>query len=175
MRTISDHLETLVGAATTGPGYLVEIGFSTVLRLSTRGDINVLGNDWIGWKLSISGLSMDASNPLQQGTMTLSNAELVISTLVLEEGIADRSIRIYKFYGEEPEEDDPVVVFDGVGGRADIDTASAEVKVTLRQQRDQVQFAPSIYITVEQGFSMLPPAGTIIQFNGQSYILEPEA
>jgi hypothetical protein len=135
----------------------------------------VLGNDWLGWSFTVAGIGVDGTSAVQNGSLSINNTELNISTLILEDGIADRRIRIHSFYGDDPDDADPVLLFDGVGGNVEIDTAAAALKVSLRQAKDSVQFAPSKYITVEQGFSMLPAPGTIIDFGGQSYILQPES
>lgn len=174
-RTISATVEVAVNQPITAPGYLVEIEFSTPLRLSSRGNLNVLGNDWQRWGVGVTGIGVDSTSSMQSGSLNIANTDLIISTLVLEEGIADRPIHIFKFYGETPEDEDVILLFDGVGGETSIDTSSPLIKVSLRQARDGVQFAPAKYITVDQGFSMLPPAGTVIEFGGQTYILQPES
>lgn len=174
-RTLSTGMGSAVDATITTPGYLLEIEFSTPTRLCTRGDLTVLGNDWTGWGFSLSGFGIDATSAKQTGTISISNRDNDISTLILEEGISDRAVRIWKFYTDAPSDDDPVLIFDGVGAQSDIDTASGQIKITLRQARDAVQFAPAHYITAEQGFSMLPPAGTIITVGSTSFILEPES
>lgn len=174
-RTVSVSIDAAISQPITAPGYLLEMSFSSVIRLCSRGDLTVLGNDWLGWNFSVSGIGVDGTSGTQNGSLSISNTELDISTLILEEGIADRVIRVYKFYGDAPADNDPILLFEGVGGNTEIDTAASFVKVSLRQAKDSVQFAPSKYITVEQGFSMLPPPGTIIDFGGQSYILQPES
>lgn len=174
-RIVSAAVATAIAQPVTGPGYLVEIGFSTWVRLSSRGSLDVLGNHWSAWGLGITGIGVDATSAIQSGTLNIANTDLTMSTLILTEGISDKAINIYKFYGEHPADADVTMLFSGVGGEATIDTNSGMVSLKLRQARDSVQFAPAKYITVDQGFSMLPPAGTVIEFGGQTYVLRPEA
>jgi hypothetical protein len=174
-RTLSVSVSAQIGQPITAPGYLLEMLFSSPVRLCSRGDVTVLGNDWLAWGFAVTGIGVDATSASQGGALSIDNTELDISTLILEEGIADRSIRIYTFYGDDPQDDDPVLLFDGVGGDVEIDTNVTAIKVSLRQAKDGVQYAPAKYITVEQGFSMLPPPGTVIVFGGQSYVLQPES
>jgi hypothetical protein len=174
-RTVSVSVAAAIAEPITAPGYLLEIEFNPPVLLCSRGDVTVNGNDWQGWSFTVSGIGIDATSAKQTGTLTVSNRDFALSTLMLEQGVADRAISIWAFYGDAPADDDPVLIFSGVGAQGDIDTNSASVKIALRQEHDNVQFAPAHYITVEQGFSMLPPAGTIIQIGRTSYILEPDS
>lgn len=168
-------MQAAIAGPITEPGYLLEILWSTPVRLCTRGTLAVMGSTWTGWGFVVSGIGVDATSAKQGGSLTLSNRGYDISTLIFEEGIADIPVRIWTFYTDEPADADPVMLFDGVGAQADIDSQNNSVKVTLRQARDAVEYCPAHYITVEQGFSMLPPAGTIINVGLTSFVLEPDS
>lgn len=175
MRELSTGMAAAIAAPVTQPGYLIELLYSTPVRLCSRGDLTVLGNDWADYPFSLSGIDVDAVTPTQQGRISFGNADLMVSTLVLgPEGISDITINIWKFYGDAPDDADPLLIFSGVGGEATIDTANFKVDVSLRQAADRVQFAPNDYITVEAGFSLLPPAGKVLTFGKTEYTLQPE-
>jgi hypothetical protein len=118
MRTLTGPTDAATQLTITQPGWLVELGFATLLRLSSRNDQSWGGYTWTGSRIKrLSGLSADGSGG-QSGTLELINTDLAYSALVLGEGAADKTVRVWKFYGDNPASDDPVAVFDGV-----IDTA----------------------------------------------------
>jgi hypothetical protein len=106
----------------------------------------------------------------QTGSLDLINTDLAYSALVLNEGVADRGVRIWKFYGDNPATLDPVSVFDGVADEADIGPDA--VHITLVGQNNKTLYAPRRFIGPGTGFNHLCPAGTKITWGGQTYILE---
>src|SRR5881296_792885 len=113
-RTLTAGTLSEIGAAVTRPGYLVEIDFATILRLSSRGTMPWNGNTYTAWYVQISGVGFDAGKA-QGGSLTLGDFDDSISALILDQGIADRAIRIWKIYGETPGPSDAVPLFAGVG------------------------------------------------------------
>lgn len=173
-KTISTALATEIAKPVTSPGYLVEINFSTPFRISSRGDINWDGKVWITWGFDVQNLDTDAARSSLQGSLNLLNTDLSLSTLVLNEGIADRSIKIWQFYGETPGLFDPQPYFFGAGDEAAIDPTSGRCTITLMQSGGVTLYAPRSYITREAGFNFLPAVGTIIHWGGEQFRLERE-
>lgn len=61
MKTLSAALLTELGLSVTRPGYLISLGFSVDLYLSTMGDISWAGQAWSGKDVKVSGISQDGS------------------------------------------------------------------------------------------------------------------
>lgn len=169
MRTLSTPTSTATQSTITTPAYLVEIGFSSVVRLSSRGDQSWDGQTWTGGRLGkVSGLNWDGKGQ-QSGALDIINADLAYSALVLGEGVADRAVRIWKFYGDNPAAGDPVAVFDGVMDEADI--GADRVRITLVSANARTLFSPRRFIGPATGFNHLSPAGRKITWGGQTIIL----
>ncbi len=169
MRTLSSAINTATAGTVTTPGYLVEIDFGTVLRLSSRGDQSWNGYTWTGGRIGkISGLQWDGKGQ-QAGSIDLINSDLAMGALVLNEGVADRSVKIWKFYADSPATGDPVAVFDGVADAADI--GPDKVSLALLSQNGRTLSAPRRFIGPGIGFNHLAPAGTKITWGGQTYEL----
>ena len=163
MRTLSETTETLTAAPATKPGWLVELAWATPVRLSSRGSVSWAGYAWV--PDTIAGVSIG-----EGGYVELANGDLAYSALVMNEGVADVPCRIWKFYGDAPGAEDPVLVFDGVLDRAEINHSA--VKITLAQEASRTKMAPRQRIDSSGGFNHLRPAGTRISWGGQVYVLE---
>lgn len=168
MRTLTPAQTTAVSQTVTTPAYLVEIEFSVVLRLSTRGDQSWDGETWVGGRLGkISGLGWSGSG-VGAGSLDIINTDLAFSALVLNEGVADRKCKVWMFYGDNPVDAQPV--FDGVIDGADI--TPNHVKLTLVGENVKTMSSPRRYIGQGTGFNHLRPAGTRMTWGGQVYVLE---
>jgi hypothetical protein len=164
-----------VGAAVTLPGYLVKIDFATPVRLSSRGDVSWTGWTWAAWDVRISGLGIDGAKSSQNGRLVLGNSDYTIGALVLSEGVAGRAVNIWKFYTETPALADPVLVFSGVADSATCEPNGGTVTLDLQQSGGITLYCPRTYINRASGHSFVPAAGTLVQWNGETYRLEPEA
>lgn len=165
MRTLSAPTDTATQATITTPAYFVRLGFSTVVRLSSRGDQSWDSQTWTGGRLGkIGGLSWDGKGG-QRGTLEIINTDIVYSALVLNEGVADRTAEIWKFYGDNPALSDPVKVFDGVMDEADI--GADFVRITLIGENARTLYSPRRFIGPATGFNHLSPAGRKITWGGQ--------
>jgi len=170
MRTLTGPTDAATQLTITKPGWLVELGFNTTLRLSSRGDQSWNTYTWTGGRIKrLSGLSADA-NGEQRGTLELINTDIAYSALILNEGAADKSVRIWKFYGDNPAASDPVAVFSGVIDTTDI--APDVVRLSLVTENSRTLYSPRRFIGPETGFNHLRPAGTRISWAGEVYILE---
>jgi len=161
-KTLAASLVTATGKTITTPGYLIEIDFATPLRLSSRGDQSHDGNTWTGGRLGQVQVGEEG------GQIELMNGDLAMSALILNEGIADRAVSIWKFYDSNPT--DVVAVFSGVGDGVEI--GIDRVRVKLAPENRRTQYSPRRFIGAATGFTQLIPAGTRITWGGQTYILE---
>lgn len=167
-RTLTAAQIAATSATVTTPGYLVELGYSAVLRLSTRGDQSWDGYTWIGGRLGkVSGLTSTGGGD-QRGKIELINSDLAYSALVLNEGAADIRCRVWAFSGDNPA--DASLLLDGVTDGADI----APDKVALNVVGESMRTAmfPRRFIGKSTGFNHLRPSGTKITWGGQTYIFE---
>lgn len=181
MRTLVGSTSTGVAAAVTLPGYLIEIGFTTPLRISTRGTLTWDSKSWAAADARVSGLSADGSASSLNGALDIGNFDTNIGglgsgmgVLVLAEGVAGRACSIWAYYGDTaPAAGDPVKVFSGVCDAADI-PSDGPVRITLAQSGGRTLYCPRTYLTADSGFSYLPTPGQLVRFNGETIRLEAE-
>lgn len=164
MRELSANLEASVAQTVTTPAFLIQIDFSTVLRLSSRGDQSWDGNLWTGGRLGKIQASSDG------GQVEIMNSDLAAGALVLNEGISDRPISIWQFYGDNPDLADAVQIFSGVGDSAEIAHDRIRIKLTAGNRR--TLYSPRRFINSVSGFNNLLPAGTRITWGGETFTLE---
>lgn len=170
MRTLTPATTSATDATVTQPLYLIEIGFSPALRLSTRGDVAWNSLSWSGGEaIDVSSLDADGSGR-QSGTVQIGNLDDYVGTLVLSQGVADRPVKIWKADGAALDVADPVLVFDGVIQSADVDTS--RVSLSLAGSGTRSAFAPRRVIGAASGFNFLLPAGTKIKIGATTYTLE---
>lgn len=170
MRTLTDATTNAADAAVTQPLYLIEIGFTPPLRLSTRGDVTWNALAWSGGeKIVVGSLDADGSGR-QSGTIQIGNLDDYVGTLVLAQGVADRPVRVWKADGTALDVADPALVFDGVIQGADVDTS--RVSLSLAGSGTRSAFAPRRVIGAASGFNFLLPAGTKIKIGATTYTLE---
>lgn len=173
-RSLTAAVQTELANAATTPAYFVEILFSTPLRLSSRETLTWSGNSWLAWDVRVAGLNADAASSTVDGRLTLGDADNTLAALVLGEGIADRVINVWKFYGSVPAAADPVQVFAGVGDEADINPDDGQVTIGLVQRGGTTLYSPRRYITRAEGFNFLPATGSLLSWNGETIRLTRE-
>ena len=170
MRALTDATLAAASSAVTQPLYLIEIGFTPALRLSTRGDVTWNGLAWSGGETIVVG-SLDADGSgRQSGTVQVGNLDDYMGTLVLAQGVADRPVKVWKADGAALDVADPVLVFDGVATSADVDTS--RVSLSLAGAGTRSAFAPRRVVGAAAGFTVLIPAGTKIRIGADTYTLE---
>lgn len=168
-RSLSSPTTVAVSAAGTAPAYLVQIGWSTVTRLTTADELlNWDGYLWLPGPVKLSGLTWTNSG-LQTARLELGNADQAFSALALNEGVADISIVVYAYDRSATDAGDPVLVFDGVGGRLSADDNA--VQIELSTQRSRALKAPRQRITRAAGYSLLPAPGTVVRWGNERYVL----
>ena len=170
MRALTDATTAAADAPVTQPLYLIEIGFAPALRLSTRGDVIWNALSWSGGEaIAVGSLDADGSGR-QSGTIQVGNLDDYAGTLVLAQGVADRPVKIWKADGAALDVADPVLVFDGVVERADVDIS--RVSLSLAGSGTRSAFAPRRVIGPAAGFNFLMPAGSKIKIGATTYTLE---
>ena len=173
MRTLSGPLITLLGLTVTQPGYLVLLGYSTPLYLSTLGDITWTppggsSHTWKGTDAKVPGLSQDGKGS-SSASLVLGNTDGAIGVLVLTEGAADIEVSIWAVYAGATASGDPVQVFGGVMDGADI--AADKVTFVLVPQGNQTLESPRFFISQVNGFNWLKPADSVIHWGTGTYTL----
>lgn len=169
MRTLSSALLTELGLSVTRPGFLVQLGFSTTLRLSTMGDISWGGYTWAASDARINGLGQDGSAG-NTGNLVLGNTDLAFGALVLNEGASDVPCAIWACYAGATAGGDPVQVFSGVTDGANID--ANRVSLALVAQAVTTLYAPRVFINKAAGFNYLAPAGTKVVVGNETFVLD---
>jgi len=171
VRTLSSALLTALASTITQPGFLVVIEFgSGTLRFGSRGTVTVDGVTYTGVDLEVSGLGADAKGE-QKGQVRIGNTDGAIGVIILGEQNADWAVQVYVYDAAATAAGDPVLIFAGTGSGATIDERSCAIDLTTA--RTSTQLLPAEYITAEQGFSYLPPAGMRIPAGNEIYILKP--
>ena len=163
MRTLSTPTQTETAKLITTPAFFVELVFSTILRLSSRGDQSWGSQTWVGGRLGKLQVG-------DKGRIEIINTDLAYSALVLNEGASDIGCRVWKFYGDDPASDDPVLVFDGVTDGADI--RNDVVMLKLLAHGNRAFYSPRRFIGPATGFNHLRPSGTTMTWGGQTFTLE---
>lgn len=169
-RALSGVTAGAVSQFVTAPRYLVELGFSTQLRYATGGQAMWNGQVWTGGRLVAGwapGITTTAGGA-QSGSLALVDHDQTIVAIAFGEGVADKRCRIWQFYGaNDPDIDDPVLVFDGhMDGVKGGDT----VRIGIVNEGERFQYAPRLFV---EAFLEPVPVGTIIKWGGQSIRLQP--
>jgi hypothetical protein len=165
MRTLSAELLAELNLTLTRPGYLVSVAFSVPLYLSTLGDIVYDGKLWVGADVKVSGLAKNERGDAS-GSLSLGNAMLDYGALALNEGVADRAIRIWSVWAGAVE---PVEEFNGVGDACEV---GDRVTISLAGQGSRALYSPRRFINGSTGFTTLLPAGAKVTIGQQTYVLE---
>lgn len=167
MKTVTIPLQTAWNAPVQRPGFLVEVAFSTPQRWSSQGTFTWAGHAWTAQAMSLDGLQVEAL--AVRGTLVIDNRDGAIGSLVLEQGIQDRAIRLWGFDAGATGASDVLWLADAVGGGCQIGAQS--VSIALRDSAELV-LAPRTFVSPEAGFTQLLPAGTTLRINGIDYRLD---
>lgn len=168
MRTLTTALTTALGAAVQRPAWLVEIGLTSTLRLSSFGTVSWDSQTWTAADVNVASLKVGALKI--SGSIVFGNADDTYGAIALTEGFTDKRIRIWGYdAGAISATADAVLVADAVGAGAEIGPTS--VRVGLRDACEY-KVGPRAVITPAYGFNTLLPAGRTITINGTAYTLE---
>jgi len=113
MRPVSPSTDTALANAITRPYYLVSIGFSTPEYITSAGsNITYDSNTYVPASVEVS-LSAEPN-------LSIFNEGTTLGATVLADGVAGRTIRIYRGDLNDSNHPNPVMVFEGEGGSAQI-------------------------------------------------------
>jgi hypothetical protein len=163
MRSLSSALSTALGSPVQQPALLVEVAFSTTRRWCSFATTTWNSQTWTVEDVWVEDLQVAALQV--QGTLVFGNSDDAAAALVLSEGVADRSIRLWGFDAAATATGDVVWLCDAVGAAVQIDPR--QVRIALRH-RAEMLLAPRTYIT-EAAFGTLLPEGTVLKINGRDF------
>ncbi|MCG8004703.1 MAG: hypothetical protein JAY88_14785 [Candidatus Thiodiazotropha lotti] len=170
-RTLTAKVATAVSQLSTSPIYLVSLGYTTIIRLSTLGTVNWNGQTWSNFGVEVKGIRYTRGGG-QTASLKIPNHDNAYSALILGEGIRDIPVNIYSLYGDEPYDvDDAQHVFQGV-----IDSVPSIgdfVDMHLVSEGVQTAWTPRIALSAFLG-NDLPVPGTRIRWNGDTLVLESQ-
>ena len=169
MRALSTPTANAVAARSTAPGYLVQIGWTPTVRLSTLGDLTWNGAVWVAADIAVQGLRWAQAGTVT-GTLRLGNSTAQYSAYALNQGVAGVAIRVWALDRNATATGDPVAVFDGEGGSLNLDEDAISIEIASRKAR--ALKAPRVRIIAANGFSQLPVAGSTFRWGGQRYVLQ---
>ena len=165
-RVLSAPASTSLALPVTTPGHLVEIGFTSPYRASSRGTITWNGGIFIAAGFTVSGLGT------AEVTLRFFDSDLTLTTIVLSEGIENRTVRLWGCAAEAPGYADVWPLFDGRGVGGDGATGNGALTIKAAGVARESPYIPRAYITKEAGFNWLPAAGKVITFGGEQFVLE---
>lgn len=157
MRTLSSANAAAIVSTLTRPVYLVEFGFATPLRLSSRETISYAGSSY-----SAAAITVDLSGL----TVRLLNASLAYTATFKDGGDGIR-VTIRVVYGDTaPARGDADVVFAGEMGAVGLgETITIRLREAAPKQIPRLTVAPPV-------FKNLPPDGLEIRTSSGLFVLE---
>ena len=167
MKTLTAALQSAHSDPVQKPAWLVQVSFSTPLRVSSYDTVTYGGNSYDASDVDVSRVRVGGVDV--DGSLILGNADDTVAALVLNEGISGRAIRIWGFDGAAVSSDDDfVLLVDAVAGRAVI--SGEKVTIELKESTAYA-FTPRQYVA-PPAFTYLMPAGAKIKINGETYTIE---
>lgn len=164
MRTLTFENSQAILKTVTKPGYFVYIGFTPPLRFSTRGSLSWNGHTWGGdHNCTIKSVSDS------KGSISFTNIDNLMSSIILNEGVVDKVIKIWAYDEDAVATPDPVLIFDGVGDSAELTENTATISLSVKNAK--TLYFPRRFINAETGFTHLTPAGTIITVRSRKITL----
>ena len=164
MITLSAALQSAHGGPVQKPAWLVEVGFSAPVYLSSFDTVYFDSKTWTAADVDVSRVRVDATKVA--GELSFGNADGAIGALLLTDGATDRRIRIYGYDAGATATADIVLLAHCVGGEARIGATRATIRL-----RDSAEFtaSPRVFVNQAGGFTHLLPAGSTLRLNGQTY------
>ncbi len=164
-RPVSSAHSTALAETVTRPLYLVELGFSSTLRISSRETLTYLS---VSWTAASFRMSMPSSG---NWSVDIFNEALSLGASVLSQGTAGKTAKVYHLTGAGPfADDDGELLLDGEMGEATI--AGDRVQIALKKRpplrTPRLLVAPPV-------FNHLPVSGTVIRTAAGETVLEPKS
>lgn len=171
VRPIASDLKAELTQQHVRPVHLVAINFDgTWFYVTDELEQSYSGNTYTAAGVRMGQFAWTQEGE-QTGTLFLMNENNIASALVLNTGIADRAIKIWKRYRKaDGSLTTPELVVTGVGDEVDIQPDEVAVKVVTSRSRSL--FAPRKYYKAANGFRYLPVPGTVITLKNERFVLE---
>ncbi len=169
-RTVPANVQTEIVKQQTQPFHIVKIEFDTATSyLSETQAVTFETNVYQEGAISVRSFSWGPDGT-QVGSIALLNENDAATALVLNNIVQDVPISIYKVYSTGPSTNtDPVLIVKGVMSGSNIQPSQSVLGVITSTA--ETEFAPRDFYTIEEGFNWLPPTGTVVQWNGEKYVL----
>jgi hypothetical protein len=169
IRDLSLDLLTELALSVTRPGFLVELGFDDPVRYSSMGDVTWNGETWISADVTVALSKIDGKGNAECG-LTLGNTSQAIGGMILANGLAGRSVKVWVAYAGALDTADVVQVFEGTASDSQIGDDDVVIKAVVDSIK--AQFSPRKRINRSTGFSVLLPRGTRLQIGSSIIILD---
>lgn len=155
-RTLSTNNQGEVGNTVVDELFLVEIGFTTPVRISSRQNITYNSQTFTG----VNDFSMSISTDGMSGRVSFFDESFAVTPDLISEGTGGISVTVRAVYGRGTTfaAADADTYFVGELGRCTLQND----KLTLLLVPPAAKFLPAVLIDDENGFSHLPPEGTKI-------------
>lgn len=185
MLTISGNQTTAISQPTTQPGFLVKIGWTVPVYLSSRGNVTYSATSsgvtagFVASSINVTGLSSDVSakvnGSLVIGVNSANPSAVMQYALSSSLGFANTPIEIwvfdqYNLSGGTLATADAIKIFKGIGDQVSISTL--EIAVTLIPIGLLTAVAPRYRINPRNGFNWIQPKGTRIIWGTEIFVLE---
>ena len=152
----------------TRPVYLVELGFSPAVRMSSGAEVTWGGYVWQDLGVDVSSLSTDTVGRAS-ASLSVSNLDRTLGVLVLSQAAKDRVAKIYAYYPEgSAGVIAPRLLVDGVMDGASV---GQRVDISVISRASYFGSTPRI-VCAPPTFNHLPPAGTTLAWGGATLTLE---
>lgn len=167
MRSLSIDLSAALGAPVQRPALLVEIGYSTPVRMTTHSAITWDSRTWVAGPVHVESLRVGPFSVA--GTVVIGNADGTAGAMLLAQGINDRPIRIYGYDAGATGAPDVVWLADASGSAGQV--SARDVRIQLRHRADG-SYSPRARVGAAAGITQLLAAGTVLRINGIDLKLE---
>jgi len=165
MITLTAAMISATGRTITEPGLFVQLGFSTVLRLTDRSSRTWNSLSWTNHDIVVSDFKAE-NGIIQKCTLSVLDHDNAIAALLLTENAPDLAVKIWYFDVAAVAAADPVVLFDGLMDAPDGgDNRRVKIPCSLSNKMLPVgllsQLLPA-YMFAQEGKPVRWGAGTII-------------
>jgi hypothetical protein len=169
-RTIDAGTLAAITAQHTQPIHIVQLQFqSEFVYLSEGPEVVYGGNTYLEGRVKVSNLSWTGDG-VQTCTLEILNEDNYASVLFLQNKIADVLVTIWTVY-RNPNGTFTTPVLYVVGTGDDSELGLDALRLTIASSRFKTKFFPNTYMG-SAGFTHIPAEGTVVFWNGTTYVLE---
>lgn len=158
MRTLTGSTATGAVAVSTLPCLLLELGFASILRFSSRDDVVFGGNTYLDNSVSVSGMSV-----------TIGDMAAAYTAIFRSEIPTGITCKLWLAFGEGPFTTEPELLFSGQVGGADLANDQITIQMVTRWARKiPYRFAepPLFNFIPAEGTEILTPSGIVVLERG---------